>query len=79
MIMAQHRKHFTNLAMHLLCTLLVFVFVKELLGSERRALERIVTLHPMKLRYRELLRAQLAEERLAAVRQQTDPLMRSLP
>jgi hypothetical protein len=44
-----------------------------------RALERIVTLHPMKLRYRELVRAQLAEERLAAVRQQADPLMRSLP
>lgn len=43
------------------------------------ALERLVTEHPMKLRYRELIRAQLQQERLAAVQRQTEPLMRSLP
>ena len=43
------------------------------------AFERLVTEHPMKLRYRELIRTQLEQERLAAVRRQTDPLMRSLP
>jgi hypothetical protein len=43
------------------------------------ALVRLVTEHPMKLRYRELVRAQLEEERLASVRQRTEPLMDSLP
>jgi hypothetical protein len=50
-------------------------------GSEDcgNALVRLVTEHPMKLRYRELVRAQLEEERLASVRQRTEPLMGSLP
>ena len=50
-------------------------------GSDQcgNALERLVTEHPMKLRYRELIRTQLEQERLAAVQRQTDPLMRSLP
>jgi hypothetical protein len=43
------------------------------------AFEQLVTEHPMKLRYRELIRTQLEQERLAAVQRQTDPLMRSLP
>lgn len=44
-----------------------------------RAFERLVTEHPTKLRYRKLIRTQLEQERFAAVRRQTDPLMRSLP
>jgi tetratricopeptide (TPR) repeat protein len=44
-----------------------------------KALERLLTEHPMKLRYRDIVRTQLEQERLAAVRRQTDPLMRSLP
>ena len=44
-----------------------------------KALERILTEHPMKLRYKDIVRSQLEQEGLSAVRQQTDPLMRSLP
>ena len=44
-----------------------------------RALEKLVTQHPRKVEYRAILRSQLREERLAAVREQVDPLMRSVP
>jgi len=44
-----------------------------------KALEGMLTEHPMKVRYRGIVRTQLEQERLAPVRKQTAPLIRSLP
>jgi cytochrome c-type biogenesis protein CcmH/NrfG len=42
------------------------------------ALEKLVTVHPKRSEYRAIVREKLQDERLAVVRRQTEPLMRSL-